>query len=476
MLRRRSLNPMNEPTIAAIASPAGTGGISIIKISGARAVDIASILFRSGARPADGAAQGCGFQSHRLHYGHIVDPVNGETVDEVLLAVMKAPRTYTREDVVEINSHGSPAAVHAILELVLRHGARLAEPGEFTRRAFLNGRIDLTRAEAVSDLISARSARALAISAAQMKGALAGEVLSIRAGCLELLARIEAEIDFAEDLDESIEPEVLRQDLRRRIVEPARRMIRLYTDGRAIREGLTVAIVGRANVGKSSLMNRLLGRERAIVTPFPGTTRDAIEDVLVIDGVPVSLWDTAGFQEPGNLIESISMERTLERVEQADLILFVLEAHRPLAEEDFRIFERVRPKALVWVFNKIDLAAGAPVEPRLPADWPPWPRAETSALTGSGLEGLRAMMVQSAWSEKALDGAGQIMPNLRQKKILERCAAAAEAAIGCLDGGGTAELVAVHLKESVDLLDEVLGRRVKADILDSIFSRFCIGK
>jgi tRNA modification GTPase len=250
----------------------------------------------------------------------------------------------------------------------------------------------------------------------------------------------------------------------------------MYVDGRVIREGLTVAIVGRPNVGKSSLMNRLLGRERTIVTPFPGTTRDAIEDVLVINGVTVSLWDTAGLQEPGNPVESIGIQKTLERAEQADLLLFVMEAHKPLSEDDFRIFDRVRTKTVVFVFNKIDLAAGASVEAKLPPSWPQACCVATSALKGLGLEELRSKIIQSAWAENALDGTGTIMPNLRQKRILERCAAAAEEAAGCLDNGGTPELVAIHLKENVDLLDEVLGSRVKTDILERIFSRFCIGK
>jgi tRNA modification GTPase len=463
-------------TIAAIASPAGTGGISIIKISGPQALAIASLLFRSSPATAAEAGPGSGFQSHHLHYGHIVDPASGRTVDEVLLAVMKAPRTYTREDVAEINSHGAPAAVQAIFELVLRHGARLAEPGEFTRRAFLNGRIDLTQVEAVSDLINARSARALEISAAQMKGALRQEILTVRGCCVELLARIEAEIDFPEDVGDALDGQALRRDLHDRVIEPVRRLIRMYVDGRVVREGLTVALVGRANVGKSSLMNCLLGRERAIVTPLPGTTRDAIEDVLVINGVPVSLWDTAGLQEPGNPVESLGMQKTLERVEQADLILLVLEAHRPLAEDDFRVFSHIRSKSVVVVFNKIDLVAGGSVESKLPPDWPQSRRVATCALKGLGLEELRAMIVQSAWTEKALDGAGTIMPNLRQKKILERCIEAAEAAAICLDNGGTPELVAIHVKENVDLLDEILGSRVKTDILENIFSRFCIGK
>ena len=239
---------------------------------------------------------------------------------------------------------------------------------------------------------------------------------------------------------------------------------------------LQVLEVGRHEAGPLGILAGLLGRERAIVTPIPGTTRDAIEDVLVINGVPVSLWDTAGLQEQGDPVESIGMQKTLERAAQADLILFVLEAHQPLSEDDFRIFDRIRAKNVVLVLNKIDLVAGVPVELKLPPDWPQSCRVETSALRGLGLEQLRAMIIQSAWAEKALDGAGKIMPNLRQKKILERCIEAAEAAAGCLDNGGTPELVAIHLKENVDLLDEILGSRVKTDILESIFSRFCIGK
>jgi tRNA modification GTPase len=463
-------------TIAAIASPAGTGGISIIKISGPQALAIAAILFRSSPAAAAEAAPGPGFQSHHLHYGHIVDPASSRTVDEVLLAVMKAPRTYTREDVVEINSHGAPAAVQAIFELVLRHGARMAEPGEFTRRAFLNGRIDLTQVEAVSDLINSRSARAIEISAAQMKGALRQEILTVRSCCVDILARIEAGIDFPEDMDETPDGQALRCDLHDRVIEPVRRLVRMYIDGRIIREGLSVAIVGRANVGKSSLMNRLLGRERAIVTAFPGTTRDAIEDILVINGVPVSLWDTAGIQEPANPVESMGMQKTLERVDQADLILIVVEAHRPIAADDVRVFDLVRSKPLVVVLNKIDLVPSGSVEFKLPVGWPQARRVATSALKGLGLEELRAMIVPSVWAENALEGAGTIMPNLRQKKLLERCIEVAEAAASCLDNGGTSELVAIHLKENVDLLDEILGSRVKTDILESIFSRFCIGK
>jgi tRNA modification GTPase len=467
---------MDDSTIAAIATPAGTGGISIIKISGSRATAIASIIFKGSSPTAQDALQPAGFHSHRLYHGHIIDPASSAVLDEVLLSVMRAPRSYTCEDVVEINSHGSPAAVQAILEVVLRSGARLAEPGEFTRRAFLNGRIDLTQAEAVIDLINARSARALEVFTAQLSGALRQEILNIRCACVDLLSRLEAEIDFPEDVEESFDGAAASLEVRDHVIEPVRRLLRLHADGRAIRDGLTVAIAGRPNVGKSSLMNRLLCRERSIVTQFPGTTRDAIEDILVIKGVPVSVWDTAGLQEPGDTVESIGIQKTWERCQQADLILFVLEAHKALSDDDLRIFGKIRSRSLVCVFNKIDLLDKASREPELPKDWPQLRRVAVSALKGLGLEELRDAIIQAAWSENVLDGAGKIMPNLRQKAVLERCAEAGEAAAACIEEAGTPEIMAIYLKEAVDLLDEVLGARVKTDILENIFSRFCIGK
>jgi tRNA modification GTPase len=467
---------MDDSTIAAIATPAGTGGISIIKISGSRAIAIASALFQSPSPSPLDAEQSVEFRTHRLHYGHIIDPASGAIIDEVLLSVMRAPHSYTCEDVVEINSHGSPAAIHVILEIILRAGARLAEPGEFTRRAFLNGRIDLTQAEAVIDLINARSARALEIFSAQLGGALRQEILSLRGVCVNLLSRVEAGIEFPEDVEENFDGPAMSCHLHRQVIEPIRRLIRRHADSRAIRDGLTVAIAGRPNVGKSSLMNRLLCRERSIVTQFPGTTRDAIEDILVIKGVPVSVWDTAGLQESEDPVESIGIQKTWERCEQADLILFVLEAHKPLSEDDFRIFSKIRSMSVVCIFNKIDLLEKNTREPELPADWPHLRSLSVSALKGLGLDELRAAIIQSAWSGNVLDGAGKIMPNLRQKAVLDRCVEAAEAAAGCIEAGRTPEIVAIHLKEVVDFLDEVLGARVKTDILENIFSRFCIGK
>jgi len=468
---------MDDSTIAAIASPAGRGGISIIKISGPSAVSIASRIFRPACAESNEAFETRSASSHRLFYGHIADTETGRCLDEVLISLMKAPRTYTREDVVEINSHGSPMAVKAVLELVLRQGARLAEPGEFTRRAFLNGRIDLTQAEAVIDLINARTHHALEMSAAQIGGSLRNGLADCRRVCLDLLARIEAGIDFPEDLPEIPDGHDIAAELRRQVVAPVRQMIRNYAEGRVIREGAAVVIVGRPNVGKSSLMNQLLCRDRAIVTPHPGTTRDVIEDVLLLEGLAVSLGDTAGLHEtPGDPVETIGMQKTEEHLKHADLVLFVLEAHQPVFPDDCRIFEKIRSRSVVFVLNKIDLLNRSGAKIQLPDDWPEQRRVSVSALTGQGMESLRDIIAQAVREGGAEANDSAMIPNLRQKVVLERCLESAEASAVSIESDTPMELVAIHLNESLNALDEILGIRVKPDILETIFSRFCIGK
>ncbi|MBI5578577.1 MAG: tRNA uridine-5-carboxymethylaminomethyl(34) synthesis GTPase MnmE [Deltaproteobacteria bacterium] len=466
----------DSSTIAAIATPAGSGGISIIRVSGPNAVPIAAALFQpcaggSGNRPA-----GPPFESHRLYYGHIVDPANGRTLDEILLSVMKAPRSYTREDVVEINAHGGPVAVRSILEAVLRQGARLAEPGEFTRRAFLNGRIDLTQAEAVADLINARSERSLESAATQLEGGLRREVQTIRSFCLDLLVRLAAGIDFPDDVGELIDIPETVAGLQERMVMPLKRLIRNHVQGRVIHEGLKVAIVGRPNVGKSSLMNRLLARDRAIVTPYPGTTRDVIEDTLMVQGVPVMLSDTAGLHASPDPIETLGMERTLANCGSADLVLFVLEAHRPLGGEDLRVYERICARPLLIVLNKIDLLDGSAPKAEVPDDWSRAPCVRISALSGQGVEELLELLIQAATGASGLEVAGAVIPNLRQKELLELSLESATAAASDLVNGFPPELAGIHLSRAEASLGEILGTTVKADILDAIFSRFCIGK
>ena len=370
---------MDNSTIAAIATPSGRGGIGIIKLSGPDAVSIATAIFypidskstaNTKKRPPIDEKFSDPLDSHRLYYGHVVDPESDRVLDEVLLSVMKAPRTYTREDVVEINAHGGPVAVHALLELVLKQGARLADPGEFTKRAFLNGRIDLTQAEAVIDIINARTDKSLHLAAAQIDGRLRRQLESIRDYLIELITRIEAAIDFPEDVEEIVDPPATIKGIKSNTVEPLLRLIQHHTEGNVLRDGFKVAVVGRPNVGKSSLLNCLLQKDRAIVTSVPGTTRDTIEETLNIAGLPVIIADTAGLHDTDDPIESIGIEKTLENVNGADLVLFMVEAHVPPTAEDTYIFEKIQSKPYIIVVNKIDLVQGEnlPVRGQLPGD------------------------------------------------------------------------------------------------------------
>jgi tRNA modification GTPase len=317
-----------EDTICAIATPVGEGGIGIIKISGPAALPIALKLFK----PTHPVST---LKSHRLYHGRIIDPASGFGIDEVLVSYMKAPRTYTCEDVVEINCHSGFAVLNRMLELVIDAGARLAQPGEFTRRSFLNGRIDLSQAEAVIELIHARSSQSLMIANRQLRGSLRRQVTSWRETALTLQSRIEATIDFSEDLDE--EPDELQGlliTLEEELIAPIEQMLSGYEDGRILREGLTLVLIGKPNVGKSSLLNGLLGKDRAIVTPIPGTTRDVIEDSFILSGVTVRILDTAGIRNEPDEIESIGIGRTLRSIEDADAVLWLIDRSRPLSDEE----------------------------------------------------------------------------------------------------------------------------------------------
>jgi tRNA modification GTPase len=475
---------MDNSTIAAIATPVGRGGIGIIKLSGSKALSIAAALFspagsEAAAHPeasrSSKANTGDDFKSQRLYYGHIIEPGSRRIIDEVLLAVMKAPRSYTREDIVEINAHGGQVAVNAILELVLRHGARIAEPGEFTKRAFLNGRIDLTQAEAVIDIINARTDKALQMAAAQVNGQLKRSVERIREFLIELLTRTEAGIDFPDDVPEIIDPKATRQEIERHVINPLRRLIQQHVDGNVLRDGLKVAVVGRPNVGKSSLLNCLVKKERAIVTATPGTTRDSIEETLSIKGIPIVLVDTAGLHDTDDPIETIGIQKTIENINGADLVLFMVEAHCSLTAADHKIFEQLGDKPRIVVLNKIDLVgAGNCID--LPDRWKPNDSVQISALYDHGIGPLKNLIFETGFGKKPIDLQEGIIPNLRQKLLLEDSVRAAEAVGRQLDDGIPVELVAIDLQEAIDALGQVIGSSVKVDLLDQIFSRFCIGK
>ena len=475
---------MDNSTIAAIATPGGRGGIGIIKLSGPRAVSIATTIFSPivsklksapGKTPCPKDNYRGGFQSHRLYLGHIIDPENRQVVDEVLLSVMKAPRSYTKEDVVEINAHGGQIAVTAILELVLRQGGRIAEPGEFTKRAFLNGRIDLTQAEAVIDVINALTDKSLQAAAAQVEGQLKRSVEQIREFLIEFLTRVEAGIDFPDDVTDIVDSQAAAGEIKACVIQPLKRLIQHHLDGNILREGLKVAVVGRPNVGKSSLLNRLLQKDRAIVTAVPGTTRDTIEETLNIKGFPVILADTAGLHDTNDPIETLGIEKTMKNIEDADVVIFMVEAHRSLTKEDYKIYNKVHSKPFVMAINKIDLVNGkSPVV--FPDSWLGKNCVEISALYDRGIENLKEKMILTGFGKDPIGIETAIMPNLRQKLLLEGSLRESEIISRELENNTPMELIAINLQEAIELLGQILGANVKVDVLNQIFSRFCIGK
>jgi len=457
-----------DDTIAAIATPAGVGGIGVVKISGPSAWAIGQRLFQPARVPET-------LCSHRLYHGHILEPDTGRTVDEVLTSFMRAPHTYTREDVVEINCHSGMAVLERILELVLRSGARLAEPGEFTRRAFLNGRIDLTQAEAVLDVIHSKTRRSLDLASEHLRGTLHLIITDLRSRLLRVLATVEAAIDFPDEEIETPEGVELAERLRTQVLGAMTDLLSRYEDGRILREGLAVIIAGKPNVGKSRLLNTLLRSDRALVTPVPGTTRDVIEEGFNLRGISIRLVDTAGLREADNLVEQLGMELTRDRIARADLVLLVLDRSVPLTREDLQIYEELGDKPRLVLLNKADLEchpdfAGA--GGRFPGET----ILEISALRGDGIDTLKDAVFQTILGRRLDTETSVVAPNLRHKMCLEGTQGAVTRAIELIESGASAELVAIELQEALAHLGEIIGMTTSEDVLDEIFSRFCIGK
>ena len=458
----------SDDTIAAIATPAGVGGIGVVKISGSSAWAIGERLFQP-ARVSEKLG------SHRLYHGHILEPETGRPVDEVLTSFMRAPHTYTREDVVEINCHSGMAVLERILELVLRSGARLAEPGEFTRRAFLNGRIDLTQAEAVLDVIHSQTRRSLDLASEHLRGTLHLIITDLRTQLLQVLATVEAAIDFPDEEIETPEGAELAERLHTQVLDPLTDLLARYDDGRILREGLAVTITGKPNVGKSRLLNTLLRCDRALVTPVPGTTRDVIEEGCSLRGIPIRLIDTAGLREADTLVEQLGMELTRDRLARADLVLFVLDRSAPLTQEDIRIHKELGETPRIILLNKADLDRHpdfAAIEGRFPGET----ILEISALRGDGIEGLKDAVFQTINSRRLDTETSVVAPNLRHKMCLERTREAVIRAIELIEGEAATELVAIELQEALRHLGEIIGMTTTEEVLDQIFSQFCIGK
>lgn len=459
---------MDADTIAAIATPAGAGGIGIVKISGSGAISSAVSLLR----PLRDLSE---LKSHHLYYGYVIDPETGKTVDEVLYTVMRAPHTYTREDVVEIQAHGSRCGLHRILELVLRQGVRLAEPGEFTKRAFVNGRIDLTQAEAVVEVICAQTKEGLDLATRQLKGQLYEAVEAIRKQIETLLVEVEAAIDFPEDLEEIIQPEAFSQKMVQEAIMPLEELLAHYDEGHIYREGISAIIVGRPNVGKSSLMNRLLDKERSIVTTIPGTTRDFIEETVNIKGIPLRLIDTAGLHDTDDALEVMGIRFTRQRLDEADVVLFMVDCSTPLAEEDTSIYDLFQDRKAILVINKKDLKPYVPVE-EIVERFPGLPWIQISALYNQGIEELKAAVFKAVTDQRGPAELPAIVPNIRHKLAIDRAVIASKAAAEGFRTGLPGELVAIDLKDALDSLGEITGVTTTEDILDQIFTRFCIGK
>lgn len=452
---------MLEDTIAAIATPLGEGGLSVIRISGTRALAVADGCFRPARKSSPPLRD---LPSHTVHYGFI--ELQGKRVDEVLLTVMRAPRTFTREDVVEISCHGGMIPTQLVLQATLRAGARLAEPGEFTRRAFLNGRIDLAQAEAVVDVIHARTDRALAAAHAQLSGRLSRRIVEVRERLMKVLAHLEAHIDFP---DEDIAPDT-RAQLVERLSEAITFVDRLLStahEGQLLRRGIRVAIVGLPNAGKSSLLNQLLGRDRAIVSPQAGTTRDTIEETANVRGIPVVFVDTAGLRESSDLVEREGIRRSRESLDQAELVLHVIDPSTPADLATLRLDEELSGRVCLRVLNKCDLPKRIESQPD---------DLNVSCVTGEGIEALKEAIVRRVRSGDVGGEMSEAMINARHQEALNRAHEALVQTRVALSDGLTLELAAMELRIAVNAVGEVVGKTATEDLLDVIFSQFCIGK
>jgi tRNA modification GTPase len=453
-----------DDTIAAIATPVGEGGLAVIRISGAAALMIADACFEPVGRIS---AKPSAATSHTIHYGKVMR--RGLPVDEVLCAVLRAPRTYTREDVVEITCHGGILATKTVLDTVLECGARLAEPGEFTKRAFLNGRLDLAQAEAVLDVIHSRTELALAAANEQLAGKLSQRINQLRDDLMHALAHIEAHIDFP---DEDIAPDT-REQLESRMehgITFMDELLRTANEGQILRRGIRAAIVGRPNAGKSSLLNQLLGHDRAIVSPIPGTTRDTIEETANIRGVPVVFIDTAGLREGRDEIEVEGIRRSRESLARAEFILHVLDTSEQLTDADEAYLREFADKKRILVRNKVDLPQKL-AEPVLGALI-----VDVSCATGQGIESLKDAIKSLVWSGEIKSEMLQVMINSRHQDALRRARDATVLTLEALRANLSLDLVAVDLHVAVNAVGEVVGKTTTEDLLDSIFSQFCIGK
>ncbi|MBN1401794.1 MAG: tRNA uridine-5-carboxymethylaminomethyl(34) synthesis GTPase MnmE [Anaerolineae bacterium] len=455
-----------DDTIAAISTSIGQGGIGIVRLSGPEALDIAARLFIPSVarhRPWRERAQ-----SNRLYYGHVLDPETDGLVDEVLVSYMRAPHTYTRQDVVEINAHGGIMALRAILSLCLASGARLAHEGEFTLRAFVNGRIDLAQAEAVLDVVNAKTEASLRVAVGQLGGRLSGQVRELRRRMVDLLAYLQATVDFPE---EDIPPQEVAPELAE-LTQRLDDLLETADRGIIYRQGVRTAIVGRPNVGKSSLLNALLRVDRAIVTPIPGTTRDTLEEMFDLQGIPFVLVDTAGINRTQDLVERLGIERSRQAVVQADLVVVVVDGSVPPTEEDAQVADLACGRPALLAINKSDLPRVAGHEGLLPQA----PQVAVSALYGDGIPTLERALTEMVFGGRIVLSDEPLVSSPRHRELLRQARAHIQDAQTALRQGLPLDLLSIDLSEAIQSLGEITGESASEDLLESIFGRFCIGK
>lgn len=463
---------MIENTICAVATPLGEGGIGIVRLSGPQALSIADQIFQT--KKGEKLRE---IGTYQLRYGKVVDPLSGQMIDEALALVMRAPHSYTAEDVVEIQCHGGVVAVQEVLSLSLKLGAELAEPGEFTKRAFLNGRLDLSQAEAVIDIVRSQTRLGLELAVDQLEGSLSGRMKAIQEPLYQIVVQVEASIDFPEDDLPEVELQEIAETLQWSIQE-LNTLLATADEGKILREGLKTVITGKPNVGKSSLLNTLLNEKRALVTNIPGTTRDSIEELVNLRGIPLRLIDTAGIRQSNDPVEQLGVARSLDLLQQADLVLHVLDRSEELTAEDFDVMERTRNTRRIVLINKVDLPPLWEVEDL--GDVGASPILETSLLQENPeLAGELAdtiLHLVGSGRVQAAAGSRAVITRTRHKQALEKAKGSLQESLATLQGGLPLDLIAVDLYAALEHLGEITGETVRDNILDRIFAQFCIGK
>lgn len=461
-------NLMELDTIASISTPMGEGAIAIVRLSGSDAVLIADKLYKGKHQLSEVA-------SHTINYGHIIDPATKEVVEEVMVAVMRAPRTYTREDIVEINCHGGIMTVNRVLELALTNGAKLAEPGEFTKRAFLNGRIDLSQAEATMDFIRSKTDRASRVAMQQIEGRLSVLIKGLRQSILEILAQVEVNIDYPEydDVEEATGTFLMEEA--RKIEESITNLLQTANQGKILREGLSTVIVGKPNVGKSSMLNNLIQDNKAIVTEIAGTTRDVLEEYVNVRGVPLRLVDTAGIRETEDIVEKIGVERSREALKKADLILYVLNNNEILTEDDYKLAEIIKNEDVIVIINKTDLETKLDLE-EVKTMVGDAPIVKTSMLSQQGIEELEEQIRTLFFAGEVSNQDMTYVSNARHISLLKSAKNSISDAISAAEAGVPVDMIQIDLIKTWELLGEVIGESVDDGLIDQLFSQFCLGK